>query len=229
MYALFKECPVFPAKVLEVFPQRSGVFLRRIMLFFPGGRRTSLFFLGKPSFALPPAAGIRKVLQDFPAVAGGTFPRLGGGFSGSPGMTAAFTVESPSFHLHASPFNVKPLAENNAFGNLSTGAAEDVPEGLPGDVHVFRRMLMIEPFQICEAEGFKFVESQDHHAFLSEIRIFPFRKKGRGRGEVAYYTVFFGSWHRISAVPSSFRISPTHGMVLLYLCQGIPGKDTMVP
>jgi hypothetical protein len=99
-------------------------------------------------------------------------------FHASPGVATSFAAKAAAFHRHLPPFDVKPFAENKALRYFSACPVKNVSEGLPGDLHVFRRMLMIEPLQICQPKGFEFIQVQSEYVLLLEFPLLSLREKG---------------------------------------------------
>ena len=166
-------------------------------------------FAAKAPFPVSSAAGgFSGSSLNFPAVTGGTFSGFFRFPLVSPGMPTAFAAETPVFHHHIASLDVKYLSENEAFRYFLSGSVEDIAEGLSGNLHVFRRMLLIKSLQIRKANGLKLVEPENHRVFLQYFHIFPFREKGYGRGKIADNSVFFRSWHEIFAAPPFLRFLP---------------------
>jgi hypothetical protein len=141
------------------------------------------------------------MILDVPALTGGAFLRFQGIFFGvSPGMAASFATKATALHLYSSSLNMKPLSEDKAFRYFFACSVKNVPEGLSGDLHMFRRMLMVESLQIRQPKGFEFVETQIEYLSLFEFSLFSFREKGGGGWKVADYPIFLWSWHEMSPI-----------------------------
>lgn len=115
----------------------------------------------KSTFAVSSAAGrgIRGVALDFPALAGGTFLRVQRNlFPISPGVAASFATEGFPSHFYLSSFDMKPFSQNKALCYFSACSVKNISEGLSGNVHMFRCVLVIKSLKICQSESFELIE-----------------------------------------------------------------------
>jgi hypothetical protein len=78
-----------------------------------------------------------------------------------PGMIAVAASKSPHLgHDEIPSFNSQSLSLYQGFGHLPARGLDDPAEGRPRDVHPFRRLFLIHPLLIREAQRFEFVDRQ---------------------------------------------------------------------
>jgi len=75
------------------------------------------------------------------------------------------------------------LAPDQGLGHLPACRLEDPSDRGPGDAHPLGGLLLVEPLEVGEAEGFEFVEGQ--HQLLEEPGVpSPGLEEGGGRGSI---------------------------------------------
>jgi FAD synthase len=62
-------------------------------------------------------------------------------------------------HFEFTPFYSQGFTLNQSIGNLPAGRFDDPPEGLPGNIHLFRRLFLIEALKVRQTERFEFIYS----------------------------------------------------------------------
>jgi len=76
-----------------------------------------------------------------------------------PAVTALRTLESSHLsHFYLSSFDSQRRTFDQRGGHFAAGGLDDPPKGGSRDPHVSRRLLLIKPFVVGQAQGFVFVE-----------------------------------------------------------------------
>lgn len=98
-----------------------------------------------------------------------------------------------SFHSHDAPFQSEHLAVNEGVRHFSPCLLHDSGKCRPRNPHLLCRLLLIEPVQVRQPQGFDFIQSQ-RHLFEGTDRN-PGRPKKAGIRRKPDMTQATRSWH----------------------------------
>jgi hypothetical protein len=75
-------------------------------------------------------------------------------------MPAGTAYETASADVDLSTFHQQTLGIDEAISHFLMRCRNDVPESLPGNVHLFRSMFLVQAIIIGKPNGFEFIEGE---------------------------------------------------------------------
>jgi hypothetical protein len=98
-----------------------------------------------------------------------------------------------SFDFHGAAFQTERLAVNESIRHFPPGFLDDPRESRPRNLHLFRRLLLIQPLQVGQTQRFDLIESQRY--LFESARRNTRRLEEAGVRPESYMTQTTRSWH----------------------------------
>jgi hypothetical protein len=79
----------------------------------------------------------------------------------APAMSAILAQKLTFGHHNIAPLDLDIFLINQGVGDFPVGAQNNVAEGLPGNVHTFGGLFLVQSLLIGQPDSFEFVQCQD--------------------------------------------------------------------